>query len=544
MAKATCTTTNSSTAWTNNEREQGVIGVRPSIDAIAEVKVDTNNFAAEVGRDAGAVVNVITKSGTNRFHGSAYEFFRNDIFDARDFFAKQGEVVKPAYHHNQFGGSIGGPIRKDKTFSSPTPKTVVSFKGKAPANSPFPPFTRSRIQATSLTSAARIFRPSYSAPSVSATSSSSQHPTFQEPFFKTTKASPTGRNTLSPPMVASIITSTTAIRSMAATPTTTSTPSFPAPFQRSTKRASPSVPGGNVLAYDGPSLQKAHGFILDYIHSFTPNLLLDLKTGYTRLDFHTTTLNADQNVDTAFGIPNGNFPDLPGTSGLTPADFLVGGYAILGDSPYLPIDNVNNVFQYQAALTYTHGKHSLKFGGQLIRRQLNYFQSSYPLGVFLYAGVTGNPVADMLAGYNVGYERANTLIEQGFRMSEPNAYAEDDWRVTPNLTINLGVRYDLFTPITEAHGHYAQLRLPDLDSHHRIAGSQRRDSLRKEKHCPAHRLLRVHRRAYGTPRRVRHQLLPHPVEPLHRARQSAILLPERVHRRRLHRLASPHPRRP
>ncbi len=231
----------------NNEREQGVIGVRPSIDAIAEVKVDTNNFAAEVGRDAGAVVNVITKSGTNRFHGSAYEFFRNDIFDARDFFAKQGEVVKPAYHHNQFGGSIGGPIRKDKTFSSPTPKTVVSFKGKAPANSPFPPFTRSRIQATSLTSAARIFRPSYSAPSVSATSSSSQHPTFQEPFFKTTKASPTGRNTLSPPMVASIITSTTAIRSMAATPTTTSTPSFPAPFQRSTKRASPSVPAATSL---------------------------------------------------------------------------------------------------------------------------------------------------------------------------------------------------------------------------------------------------------------------------------------------------------
>ena len=100
----------------NNEREQGVIGVRPSIDAIAEVKVDTNSFSAEEGRDAGAVVNVITKSGTNKFHGSLYEFFRNDVFNARDFNAKTGSTSKPEYRQNQFGGSIGGPIFKDKTF--------------------------------------------------------------------------------------------------------------------------------------------------------------------------------------------------------------------------------------------------------------------------------------------------------------------------------------------------------------------------------------------------------------------------------------------
>jgi len=446
----------------NNEREQGVIGVRPSIDAIAEVKVDTNNFAAEIGRDAGAVVNVITKSGTNAFHGSAYEFFRNNVFDARDFFARQGEVAKPAYHQNQFGGSIGGPIQKDKTFffADAEDNRVVQGQSSGELTVPtlyeqqnpgdftdiggpyIPPFLISPIGLS--------YFKLFPAPNIpGAIFQNYESVTNRTQYAFTADGRVDHRFNNGDQIYARY--SYNNINTF-----------LPGPFPKVTEAGLTISPGGNVLAYDGPSLQKAQGFIVDYIHSFTPNVLLDLKTGYTRLDFHTTTLNAGQNVDTAFGIPNGNFPNIPGTSGLTPTDFLVGGYAILGDSPYLPINDVNNVFQYQAALTYTHGKHSLKFGGQLIRRQLNYFQSSYPLGVFLYAGILGNPVADMLAGYNIGHERANTLIEQGFRMGEPSAYAEDDWRVTPNLTINLGVRYDLFTPITEAHGRYANFEYPTL----------------------------------------------------------------------------------
>ena len=99
----------------NNEREQGFIGVRPSIDAIAEVKVDTNTFTADTGRDAGAVVNIITKTGTNAYHGSVYEFFRNDIFDAKSY-GFGNNLPKSEYRQNQFGGSMGGPIKKNKTF--------------------------------------------------------------------------------------------------------------------------------------------------------------------------------------------------------------------------------------------------------------------------------------------------------------------------------------------------------------------------------------------------------------------------------------------
>ena len=98
----------------NNERFIGTVIVKPSIDAIAEVKVQTNMYTAEVGRTAGGVVNIVTKSGSNGFHGSLFEFNRNDRFDARNFFATTGP--KPALDQNQFGGSVGGPVARNRTF--------------------------------------------------------------------------------------------------------------------------------------------------------------------------------------------------------------------------------------------------------------------------------------------------------------------------------------------------------------------------------------------------------------------------------------------
>ena len=99
----------------NNERYIGTIGVRPSVDAIAEVKVQTNMYTAETGRTAGAVVNILTKSGTNDFHGSGYGFFRNEKFDAYDFFARRDQP-KPRLRQQQWGGSLGGRIIRNKTF--------------------------------------------------------------------------------------------------------------------------------------------------------------------------------------------------------------------------------------------------------------------------------------------------------------------------------------------------------------------------------------------------------------------------------------------
>jgi hypothetical protein len=457
----------------NNEREQGVIGVRPSIDAIAEVKVDTNNFTAEEGRDAGAVVDVITKSGTDKFHGSVYEFFRNDIFDARDFNAKAGVTAKPEYRQNQFGGSIGGPIVKDKTFFFGDMEDDRIVVGNATVLT-VPTLYEEQHPGdfTDIGGLPQIFP---------------NTPTGLA-YFKLFPA-PNTTGTLPAGGGAPINNYDSVVKNTQNTLTAdgridhhfgngdllygrysyNSTHTYiPGPLPDVSENGFNVQPGGALFGYNGTSVQKAHGFILDYVHPFTENVLLEAKAGYTRLAFDTVNLNNGENISDAFGVVNGNSPVAPGTSGLTPIYLLSGPYPSLGDSPYLPIQNTNNVFQYQAALTYTHGTHTLKFGGELIRRQLNYLQSSIPLGTLLFTGftvapgITPNILQDVLGGYNIGYERGNTLNEQGFRMWEPSGYAQDDWRVTPNLTFNIGLRYDLYTPLYEAHNRYANFDLPSL----------------------------------------------------------------------------------
>src|SRR5580692_1588559 len=98
----------------DNERVIGSIGVKPNVEGIQEITIETNSYAAEAGRTAGGVINIVTRSGTNAFHGSAYEYFRNDIFDGRSFFQNTGN--KPELRQNQYGASIGGPIIKDRAF--------------------------------------------------------------------------------------------------------------------------------------------------------------------------------------------------------------------------------------------------------------------------------------------------------------------------------------------------------------------------------------------------------------------------------------------
>ena len=438
----------------NNEREQGVIGVRPSIDAISEVKVDTNSFTAEEGRDAGAVVNVITKSGADKYHGSLYEFFRNDIFDARDFNSKVGVTDKPEYRQNQFGGSIGGPIRKDKTFffgdlennrviiGQPSVVTVPTlYEEQHPGD--FSDVGGPAYPAALLTAMGLDYFKLYPAPNLPGTVNN------YASVPKNTQYTLTADGRIDQHFVnGDQLYGRYSYNNISSY--------LPGPLPPVVENGVTINPGGALFSYDGPSRQKAHGFILDYVHPFNQHLLLELKAGYTRLQFATSNLNQGNDLSTLFGVANGNSPAAPGTSGLTPIDLLAGGgYASVGDSPYLPIHNTNNVFQYQGSLSYTHGAHSIKAGAEVIRRQLNYLQSPIPLGALLYVGLTGNALEDVLIGYNFGYERSNDLFEQGFRMWEPSGYVQDDWRATKNLTLNLGLRYDLFTPITEAHGRYA-----------------------------------------------------------------------------------------
>jgi hypothetical protein len=437
----------------NNEREQGFIGVRPSIDAIAEVKVDTNDASADIGRAAGAVVNIITKSGTNALHGSLYEYFRNDVFDARDFFETTGVTPKPEYRQNQFGGSVGGPIIRNKTFffgdvednrviqgiSSGLLTVPTLFEEQNPGN--FTDVGLPDYPSFFLNPIGLAYFSMYPAPNVPGAG----------PFNNFTSVVNKQQTTLSADgRIDHHFNSNNALFGRYSyNDVHTDIPGY---LSSITVGGLKVQPNGCLFCYAGTSVTKAHGVQFNYVHVFTPNLLLELKTGYTRIDIESRSLNDGLNVANAIGLPNVNLPSVPNTTGFTPLYFLDGNIAELGDSPFLPILNRNNTFQYIGAVTYTHGKHNVKMGSQLIRRQLNYFQNPIGLGVFFILGITGDPFSDVLLNAALGYERDNILTEVGARAWESGTYIQDDWRVTDSLTVNLGLRYDIYTPFTEAHG--------------------------------------------------------------------------------------------
>lgn len=450
----------------NNERIIGTIGIRPSIDAIQEFRVETNQYTAEVGRTAAAVINILTKSGTNSFHGSAYEFLRNDKLDARDFFATTG--AKPEFRQNQFGGSIGGPIIRDKSFffadfeglrrvqgTTSTVTVPTLFEEQNPGN--FSDAGGPVLTPAQLNPIALNYYKLYPAPNKAGFANNfvsspndtqnaeladarfDEHFNQNNLFFARYSINRTNTNTPGPfPVVNGI------------------------------------APGGNVYGEDGISNQQEQNIALNYIHIFTPSVLLELKAGYTRINNASLPLNFGNSLSSQFGLIGANYAD--NTSHfLTP--FVPSGYGSVGDGEYLPLQDIDNTFQYNGSLSITKGNHSMKMGATLIRRQATNIQSAFAAGAFTFndtfaagqvsAGTLGacnNPQADtctlvsMLEGTAFSAQRSNQLFPISYRTWEPSVYFQDNWRALPWLTFNLGVRYDVFTPYTEKHN-----RLSNLD---------------------------------------------------------------------------------
>ena len=449
----------------NNERAQGFIGVRPSIDAIAEVQVTTSNFGAEIGRTAGAVINIVTKSGTNDFHGSAYEFFRNDVFDARDWFATSGVVSKPEYRQNQFGGSIGGPIVKNKTFFFADAEDNRIVQGASSGDLTVPTLYEEQhpgdfsdiggpvVSTGSLDPVGLAYFKMYPAPNISNTASVNNYTNVvKRPQTTFSTDARIDQHFANNDML---------FARYSYNNVHTNIPGWLPDVTEDGVTFNPGY-GMPTGLFPGPSTNKVHSIQLSYIHPFTQNLVMQLKAGYARIDIESENVNHGKDVSSAIGVVNANTPAAPETSGLMPLYFTTGGYMSLGDSPFVPILDTNNSFLYSASMLYTHGAHNIKIGAQVTRRQLDYYQSDFPLSWVLFAGLSGNSLADLLQGKALGYDRSNLLYKPGFRAWETGYYVQDDWRLTGSLTVNLGFRYDLFTPISEVQGRSSNFNLPTL----------------------------------------------------------------------------------
>jgi carboxypeptidase family protein/TonB-dependent receptor-like protein len=446
----------------NNERIIGTIGVKPPIDAIEEVTVQTNNYTAESGRTPGGLVSVVTKSGGNNFHGSAYEFFQNDKLDARNPF-DVAPNPKSEQRQNDFGGSIGGPIIRDRTFfffsyegfrqvagvsspifsSVPTaaeqalgPAGLVAADPNIPAGTPVDPVAANLFKLYPLPNTGApgqltnnfVFDPNNVQSSNSYDARVDHRFNDKNLFF----ARFTSNN------VASVI---------------------PTSLPNVTINGVAVNPGNGQFGFAGPAKDIAYNAQVNFVHTFSANLLLELRVAYTQINNSSNSPNSGTNAATALGFPNNiNFGPLD-SSGLPLIN--IPNLAPLGDSNFVPIVDVSNTFEENGTLSYTRGSHSIKFGASLIRRQARNVQSSNGVGNINFGlqednGATQQDSINNLATFLVGAfttEGRNTdLFTPNFRSWEPGFFVQDNWKVRPWLTINIGARYDIFTPFTEVHG--------------------------------------------------------------------------------------------
>jgi hypothetical protein len=442
----------------DNERIIGTIGVKPNVEGVQEITVQTNSYAAEAGRTAGGVVNIVTRSGTNQFHGSAYEYFRNDIFDARNFFQTTGN--KPELRQNQFGGSIGGPVFRDRTFfyfdyEGLRQVSGVTDTGTVPN---IDEYNAIQNDPASLLTASN------------GTAGLPINPialAYLRLFPKPTNTDPTvlsNNFTISPNKTQFSNTYDARVdhrfndknvffgRFAYNTVKTFTPPNFG------------TVNGleisGGRFNFDGPATDVAQQYAFGYTRIFTPALLLDLRAAYTRINNLSLPLNYGKNANTAVGFPASHSSFSPFANSLTPIN--VGPFGDIGDGAYVPLQDIDGTFQYSGTLSWTKGNHNIKAGLSLIRRQARNVQSASATGFYQFNlpsdSVTGNPLAqqnNQLASALVGAftqeQRNFNLFPPDYRSWEPSGFVQDSWKFNPKLTLLYGLRYEVFTPFTEAH---------------------------------------------------------------------------------------------
>ena len=429
--------------------------LKPPIDAIAEFKILSHNANAEFGRNTGSTTNIVTRSGSNSFHGAAWEFLRNDAMDSSDYFTRSVQPLK----QNQFGATFGGPILKDKTFFFGYYEGFRNRQGETvPATVPSVAERQGDFaeECTDLSGAS--FDPSTGLCS---------NPQGQLTFFGT-------------PVPFNQMTLFTPIDPIA----TNVLPFFPMPNQgangfiatqtlienndqfgvrldhylsrvdtlnfrymySSGPTTDPLSPvGANVPGFPVGEDDRAQNFVAQETHIFSSNTIAVARFSYLRnkflLDEH---LNHESPTDLGFQYT----PTLPSAAG--PPFIQVGGYASVGDPITGPRNTFQNTFDASGSVSWIHGRHDFKFGGGYRRDQINALQGIASNGFFVFANFPySDGFASFLSGNPVVFLQGGGNFDREIRDRALNAYAQDDYKVNSRLTLNVGLRYELPFPVTE-----------------------------------------------------------------------------------------------
>ncbi len=430
----------------NNERINSQIALHPSVDTVQEVQVLANAYPASSGTAGGGVINVVTRSGTDRLHGSLYEYFRNDIFDAYPY-QFGANNAKPKLRQNQFGGSLGGPLLAHKTYFFVDYEGFRLIQGRAPVELMVPtayehahPGDFTDVAGpllTNLDPAGLAYFKLYPLPNV---------PGSADQFVSATSG--TNFSHVGDLRIDHRISSQDQFFSRFSY--NRIFVYIPGEFPQVEENGMTIQPGGSLSSFPGNMDDIGVNFVIDYTHAFTSHVLLDLKAGYTYWSEVDTGLNPNVAVNQAFGQAGINLPST--SNGLAPIN-VIQASPLGTDGYYRPINQADNVYQYGGALSWDRENHSIKFGASLIRRDWRNIGSGYGLGMW---NVIDLP--SLLQGQFLQVQRRIDLANTHYQSWEPAAYVQDEWRIHRNLALTFGLRYDTFTPPTEI-----QNRLSDFD---------------------------------------------------------------------------------
>lgn len=414
----------------------------PPPDSLEEVKVITSGVAAEFGRGF-SVISAVTKSGTNAFHGTLWDYFRNDYFDARSFFSAN----VPKLRYNQYGGTVGGPIRHNKIFFFGAVQGLES-RADAVASSAHPPTTLERAGDFSNTIGTKPNDPLNKLP-------------FPNALIPTSRLDPVAAKLLAripvPNRPNGVYVAQVSVPTTGLTLMGRGDYDF-RPGDRTTVRYfydKPSAPNlfpgsSNVDQYCSSTTQnRTQTLNVGHTHTFSPTVLLSARFGYTRFLYSeensvSTTL-ADLGSKFVTGGGPGSLPQLSVSGRVT------------AQSAYAVIGKLSDTYQGGSDVSIFRGRHEVKFGGFFSRQRYWSYQGGRANGEFTFDGsYTGNSMADFVIG------QASKLVQEGLRSNNVRywnwgGFVQDRWRASSRLTLNVGLRWEIYTPFRTVDGQFSSL---------------------------------------------------------------------------------------
>jgi len=493
--------------------------IQPPVEALQEFKVQTNSYSAEFGRGNGAIVNAVIKSGTNSFHGSAWEFFRNEKLDARNFFDDPTKPTPP-YKQNQFGATFGGPILKNKLFffvdyeglrvrQAQTQSVLIPTPDQVAGDfSSLIDYT-TQVTTTAADGTTQIpaldcnGRPTY-AGEIFDTRRSQAAPQYQTglcgvPFSYNAAGLPQNIIPATSAGGGSIDPLAKTLANLYPQPNVFNTPGInylanpvesedrnnfdvrvdqritdkDFTFYRFSYEDQPStIPGTFPGIADGGGFfsgiedDSYRSVAASWTHYFNPALINEVRLGYNPINSHRFQLNFDQDISSQVGFPGVPFtPIIGGLPQLTFSDV-----AQIGSPTFLPSQELQNTYVVDENLTWVKGQHTFKFGTELRREEFTIFQPASPRGNLDFGpqftdnpaapGSGGSGFASFMAGLTDG-GAINNLHNVDYFRPIYAFYGQDDWKITSRLTLNLGLRYELFTTVKERNNNQGTFDLND-----------------------------------------------------------------------------------